>query len=430
MMKYMHLISMVIALLFAVSAVSAAGNAITTSDDVAVQSIRVNGDIYDQGRTLRVDLGEQLDIRVRLEAFADARDIQVTAELFGYEFSHRESTRDSSRLIDLRAGDTDSVNLGLQIPIRADKDVYSLVITVASRGVTYERVAFDVRVSGPRHGILVRDVLFSPNNVVVAGRSLLTQVRLENIGERTQNDVKVTVKIPALGISQSSFLDTIHGESSLGRGEQRTSEEIFVRIPECAPEGLYAVQIEVSYNEFEVVTRNEQILIAASDLCGVGTAQPEQPAGRTVITAPQPQSVQAGVGGATYPIVIQNQGNTARTYTVSVSGISNWGTYQVSDSAITVGAGQTGVVYVFVAANRDAPQGTQSFGVEVASGTSKESFLAQVTVTEAQRTSNTMSYLYIVLIVLIIILIILGFIVVFAKLSGKDDDMDKGQAYY
>jgi len=216
MKKIMQLMMVLFATLLTVSAVSAGGNDITTSSDVTLHSIEVNGRTYDAGRTLRVELGDSLNIEVELEANANVKGVQVTAELFGYEYRDREATYDSSRIFDLKQGDTTYVGLDLQIPLRAEKDFYSLVITVADRGVTYSRQTFDVRVSGARNSLLIRDVVFSPNGVVVAGRSLLTQVRLENIGDRSQDDVKVTVSIPALGTSESIFMDEIRAEDFLG----------------------------------------------------------------------------------------------------------------------------------------------------------------------------------------------------------------------
>ena len=71
--------------------------------------------------------------------------------------------------------------------------------------------------------------------------------------------------------------------------------------------------------------------------------------------------------------MLQNTGATDRSYELSVSGLS-WGTYRFDPGALVLlRSGETKTVYLYVAANDDAPEGEQVFKVTVeTSGDEKE----------------------------------------------------------
>ncbi len=412
--------------------VSFAANNVSTSNDVELEYIRINGDIYQSGENIRVDVNEELDIRVKLQALADVEDVEVSTRLVGYEYSDYVQVSDHSGVFDLRSGDTDFIDLQVQVPVDSDKDVYDLRVTVQDRRYDYSSNSFTIRVSGPRNQMLVRDVIFSPGGSVVAGRALLAQLRLENIGENDQEDIKVTTRIPALNIVESTYVREVRGEAMLGRGERLTTEEIYLRIPQCAEEGIYDVEFEVEYNRFDVVSFTEEIVILKSELCtnSSSTPQPTETE-KTVISAPQAQMITAGVSGSSFPVVIQNDGSSARTYTIGVTGVENWGTHSLSEQAPIVNPGQSKTVYVYVNAKEDAPLGVQTFGIDVSTQGKTQSVLAQANIVAPEKESNLTEILTISVIVLVIILVLLGIIVVFTKLRGRDDeDMEKGKAYY
>ena len=100
-----------------------------------------------------------------------------------------------------------------------------------------------LKVEQARNAIVIRDVIFSPENSVKAGRALLTSVRIKNMGEDDDEDVKVMVSIPELGISASDYIDEVESEESV------TSEELYMRIPECADAGDYTATVTVEFDE-------------------------------------------------------------------------------------------------------------------------------------------------------------------------------------
>jgi len=403
-------------------------NSVTLGSDVLVDYVKINGDEYLSGENLDVELGDDLDFRVKLQSIGDAEDVRVIVNMDIDD--SRYQTYDETSRFDMDNGSTKYVDLGFTLPTILDKDLYTVTVEIRSNQGLIEIKSFNLDVEGADDAIAVRDIILSPSGSVVAGRALLAQLRLENVGQDSQDDVKVTARIPALNIVESIYVEELESERSFGRGDKETTEEIYMRIPQCAAQGLYVIEFDVEFRDgSEAITVSDEILVLESELCPNNAAPTVEE--RTVITAPQSQSVQIGVGGASYPVVIQNAGSTSKVYTVSVIGVDAWGTYQVSEQTPIIAAGESKVVYVYVTANEGTAQGMQTFGIDIATQGGKETIMAQANIVQPQQTgSNVVQILTISVIVLVAILVLLGIIVVISKLKGNDDDMEKGKAYY
>lgn len=391
-----------------------------------VEYVKINGDIHEDGDTLVVERGDDLDVRVKLQAGADNHtNVEVEADIIGYEYNDREEISDSTHVFDMNAGDTQFEDLAISIPVRADKDYYDLRVRVSSRVGSSTEYLFRVNLEGQRHQLEIRDVILHPH-VVEAGSSFIANVRLRNRGDTDEDDIKVTATIPELNLQDSDYV----GE--LDDGESRTSEELFMRIPSCTRPGTYEVEIEVEYDEgFEQVTTTETIEVVEG-LCGA-TSDSDNEGKSIIAVGSQMQQVVAGKGGATYSLTITNTGSQDKTYTLSVAGVESWGTYRVDPSTTTiVRAGETKPIFVFVSANEDTSAGQQSFIVNVASGDSAQP--VQFTTNVVDNGSNVRAWAEYVLIGLVILLIILGLIIGFGRMRGRDDREDddevSGQTYY
>ncbi|MFT7615568.1 MAG: putative membrane protein [Candidatus Woesearchaeota archaeon] len=436
MNKFIQLIVMMMVLSISVAF---AVNTVPVDNDVIVDWIKVDGDRYDSGDRIKVDLGDTLDIRVKLEAQDDVEDVRVEVELVGYRYERNDPAQisDFSDTLKLKSGDTDYVDLEIDIPIRAEKDEYELRVRVDGRRVSYEDVSFSIRVSGPRDGILIRDVVMTPNDNLVAGRTLTAQARIENIGEDDLDEVKFTLSIPALNLENTVYLDELEAEDSLGRGEKKTTEEAYLRIPACTPAGVYEVVAEVEYEEYETTTQTQQVRIVDGGLCQQSDASDDTGADMsTKIIVPQSQEVKVGKGGTAYPIVMQNPSNVAKSFQISVSGVDSWGRQTVSDQAPIVGAGESKIVYVYVTANDGEAAGVRAFTVSITSQGKTQSIPVQAVLVESEHKTgfSFKKLLQVAVLVLVVLLIILALIVAFGKMRGSDSDDDdlevKGQAYY
>jgi len=393
-----------------------------------VEYIKINGDEFISGDQLEVERGDELDIRVKLNASDNETDIEIRAEVLGYEYSDHEPIFARVHTFDLDYGDTTYKDLTISLPDKMDKDYYDLRVTVGTRTGESDEYTFRLHLKGIKHSLTIKDVIFNPEPSVESGRALLTTVRVKNIGEKDEESIKVKVTIPELGLSASDYFDEIED------GESETSEELYMRIPECVKAKDYTVKITVEYDEGYETISTEKMITVTGDVC----AAEEPVEKKTVITVgPETQKVAQGAS-VIYPLTISNAGNTARTYVVSIDGAESWSTVEVTPSNLVVlNAGESKAVYVSVAADDDAAAGEHMFVLSVKSG---DTILKQVTLkadVTAEKSSGALSIkrgLEIGVIILVVLLVILGLIIGFNKLRETGDEEseepDKGETYY
>lgn len=419
---------LLVLMVFLVTVLALSINALPT-----VTQVEIDGNSVSPfgGETIEVERGQDLPIEVKIVNSGNVTEenIEIEAEVLGYEYSDHEAISDRVHTFDLDAGDTAFKDMELKLPVKMDKDYYDLRIRVASRtGPTLEML-YKLHVKGERHSIVIKDVVFNPADSVVAGRALLATVRVKNVGEKDEDSVKITVKIPALGLEASDYIDELEADDSA------TSEELYLRIPTCVDAGTYKVDVIVEFDEkYESETVSEDINVESSEVCAPTT--PAEQVDKTIITVPETQNVVKGTGGVVYPVMIANLGKSAKTYIISVSGVDAFGTFRVDPgNVLVVKAGETKTAYVYVTANDNAQAGEKAFIVSVA--TDKETqqipLTAKVVEPAVSSWSKLRKGLEIGLIALVVILLILGLIIGFRKLKGSEESEEEtteGQTYY
>lgn len=396
-----------------------------------VEQVRINGNVYEDGDQLVLTRGENVDIRVRIAATEDESNVEVEAQLLGYEYNDRESVLfDRAPLFDMEAGDVNFKTLRLTLPVRMDKDHYDLRVRVGSRTGPSEEYLFRIRLTGERNKVVIRDVTFNPSEFVTSGRALLTQVRVENIGDRVQRDVLVKVSMEGAQASASVYMDDIEPDRT------RSSEDLFLRIPNCLPSGVYNVVAEVTYdNGYETDRFVKSIsVVTDEELCAqVGTEE-----GRVTMVLSAPEGVAQG-SRVLVPVVISNDGTNARTVIVDVRGVSEWASAKVSPSSVlVVPAKGTTTAYISMDVNSDAEVGAQVASVTLTDsvGTTLAQASVPVQVREAESTGvlptgDFRRVLEISLLVLVVVLIILGIVLAVSRMRNDRDDEEGGsQAYY
>ena len=310
--------------------------------------------------------------------------------------------------------------LSLTLPRNLEKQVYWLHLTLDSANSASIEAIVKLNVEPVRHGVGISDVSFSPGNTIKAGRSLLTTVLLENFGDKPEDDVKVTVAIPELGVSAVEYVD-----DSLTSGandiEFEDVPEMFLPIPATAVAGDYKVEVTVEYDRFEEVKDTYTIHVLENE-----QFQPADEETLVLAVGPETQNVQAGQT-ARYAIALTNAGSKSRAYLLS-SSTGTWATVALSNSLVVLEPGKNTVVYVDVTASADAAQGTQTVPVAISANNEVlETVNLGATVTAApQAVSNSnvslRTGLEIALIVLVVVLVIIGLIIGFSRLRKDDDE--------
>ena len=277
---------------------------------------------------------------------------------------------------------------------------------------------------------MIQDVIFTPENGVKAGRALLASVRVRNYGQEDEESVKVSVRIPELGVSASDYID------ELEEGDTETSEELFLRIPQTAKAGLYQAVVEVTYKDGDRSTSETfNVEVLAETIV-------ESDSQDTTYVSSDTRPQAANVGQTiSYPITISNAGSTAKTYAITVSPV-NWATFKISPTnLVVVEPGQSTLVYLYVTPSSGA-EGENVFIVNIKSGATMKQIPLQANIEAGVDTEDEVTgwaglkkSLEIGLVVLVVLLFILGLIIVFNKLTGprdddEDDEDDETQTYY
>lgn len=430
-MKIAKLSIIIATLLFAILAAGA-----VSATNLNITSIKINGwevsdiEVTDYSNNLQVRRGETLNIEVRVKAEGgDAEGVEILGDILGYRHSDRERdlVSDRVRTFDLNENDTTVKRLTLQIPVRMDQDYLKLRIRVGDRdspGLNDYNYQLNVYGFDDREALVIQDVIFNPEVSVVAGRALLTSLRLRNYGDNDIRDVRVNVAIPALGISASDYINRIESDSS------ESSEELYMRIPACAAQGQYKVILTADYDYYESTSVEKMIYVVkdADAICS-----DDKVTDTSIVTVgPASQNVEAGAG-VVYPITITNPSSQARTYIITVSGADAWAETTINPSnTMVLNAKETGIAYITVNAKDRAAAGSYSFSVSVASGTETIGpfTLGATVMGKPSSWGNLRTALGISLVVLVIVLVVLGLIIGARKMKNKEGSSDEDQTYY
>jgi len=405
----------------ALVALSASASALPT-----IQSLKINGDEYREN--IVIERADNLELKFEIFSADNESDVQVSAEILGYEYSDYEDLSDVTHNFDMDADDTVYETLKLKIPEEMDKDYFDLRLRVGSKRDASEEYLYRIHVKGDRHLLKISRVYLSPENEVKAGSTLIAKAKIKNIGEKDEEDISVRVEIPELGLSEVEPLEEIE------EGETETSEELYLRIPRDAKSGDYKVKVTVEYDrDYEEVVKEYTISV-------VGTKDQEEEETTveaqdlTVVTvAVDKQDVTKGQAGAIYPVTISNSGKEAKTFVLSAD--ADWANIKVSPSNVVVVNGKDSqAVYVYVSAKENAAVGEQVFGLEIKSGDEVKSVALKANVVEAPASSwdKAKRALEIGLIVLVVLLVVIGLVVAFRK--DKEEDLEEpevaDQTYY
>jgi len=410
---------------------------------IEINRVRVEGEPLGNGiNILDIEKGQEIEVKVTVTGWSNdtsnqtIEDVQITAYIRGND---RDLVEDVTDIFDVKPGVSYTKTLDLNLPLRMDQLTYRLRVRVEDKeGVATSEESYSFEIDTRGHELQIRDIVLSPESIVKAGRALLTTVRLKNRGEEKEEDIKVKVSIPDLGISASDYIDELDEEG--GVDDSTTSEELYVRIPDCAQPGVYDVDVEVEFDDGDATVKDStSIQVIAGDACvltagNAGGASDEGKTEKTTITVgPEIQDINKGEG-KDYLVTITNEGSTSKVYELSVQGAS-WADTTISPGAVNVvSGGESKTFMVFVNPKDVASVGENSLTLQVKVGDKVEEIPLQANVVgpkAASGLSTVKRALEIGLVVLVVLLVILGLIIGFNKIKGNREEGEKeAQTYY
>ena len=402
-------------------------SAVAQAADFEIDRVSVDDvTIYEGGDAVYVERGQSSTIKVWISGVGNhsSYDTRVRAWVGGYEYDEVKAV---SEIFEVEPGVDYRKVLLLDMPddMKASKD-YTLHVEVYDDDNDVEK-DYVLRVQETRHLLEVRDVIFRPGTSVEAGRPFFTTVRVENMGDNKEENIKVTVSIPELGVSARDYIDELaanedsdSNEDNEDEEDSMSSDEIYLRVPETAETGDYQVKITVEYDRgHKTVTKTETLHVQ-------GTEDDNVPADVKSIISVDSTAQELKPGEeASYKVMIANLAETKQLYAVEVLGTQLWADSRVEPGFITLQPDETGELYVTLKAHKDTKDGHKTFTLRVVAG---EAVVKEINVgaevVDGSNFENWKLGLEIAFLVLVIVLVVLGLIIVFRK-SGNNDDEDE-----
>jgi len=435
--------------ILAAFAVLGAHNARADSINYDFVRIEVNDlEAFQQGSTasisnLNVELLDKLTVEITLQASANISggfvdDVVCEANIFGYEFG---ALSGRTPIFTIEQGLVYKKTVTMDVPDDIDaSETYTLRVE-CSDPIDEEQHDFTLFINEIRHYLRIFDIVTSPSNTISAGQPLITRVRLENRGQKQEEDIKVTISIPELGISESNFIDELvtleqeEREQFLFEEEAQGQIDLLLRIPQDTPTGQYTLQADVVYN------RGTKSLSEKRTIFVQGVEKEKDV--ETILNI-DTTTKQAAVGEAvTYTITIANLGTEKGVYSVSLDGLGTSLEGRVEPGFLTVLPDSTGQVTISVTPTRDAEMRDYAFVANVLLGTeviNQINLRTKVTGVDNEAAeasgSTAKTVLGVVFVILVIVLVVLGLVIAFRRDNGDEESSSdagagaQAQTYY
>lgn len=249
------------------------------------------------------------------------------------------------------------------------------------------------------------------------GSSDTVSFKVYNLAWGDDEDFSASMSIPELGIKSQ------YDKFTLNDGDYKTVS-FDLTIPENASEKIYRLSLKALYDYssstfFKDTGDNYYTTVKVTN-CKFSQAS---------ITADLSSDTPRALVGQQVAVVatIKNVGTSSETYTVGVSGNSDWSSVaSIDPKTVTVNAGESKKVTIYLDVNGDAELGDRQFTISAVSstGTSTSQKVA-ITLEKGFSTSAIINHLknnwYIYVIVLVNLILIIAIIFVIAKLVRKSD---------
>ncbi len=420
----MKISSLLIALLLSLVLVTAVNALPVSLDKVEVDDVELSTSAVNR---LDVERGQDVAVEVRLSSTEKLKNVEVEAFLSGFEYNDVSRVSDLTQVFDMDPNVTYVKKLKLRLSDLLEEDDYKLRIIVSDRNNDELVENFALKVDVPRHGLKIKNVILTPEGSVKAGQALLAKVRLRNVGEKDERDVKITVSVPDFGVSGTVYVDEVEKND-----KEEESEEVYLRLPKCARAGTYLLKVDVEFdNNHRKISETKPVTVTANDECKEASSQ------KSVVVGSSLENVKRG-GSAVFPVTLTNNEKTSKSFTLNVNAPAGLTVKVSPTSTVLLNAGESQTLYVMVSADENAPVGALSLSGSVLSGSD---VLQQLTLTlnvgddSASSSLNTKDVLQVALVVLLALLILVALVFAFSRLRSNGDEeaprkKTKAETYY
>lgn len=428
----------ILAVLFLVALVSAF-TVSASAESFVIDKVTVNG-IEVDGDKAQVEIGQDVDIVVEIKSGQNLtypRDVKVRAEIDGYE---HESIYDVSGTFPVSPSAIRyRKTLKLTLPADMEAGIYTLYIDVYDSIEKVEK-QFTLYVEPARHLLDIKGVAVSPTPYVAAGQTATVKVRLENVGAKDEDNVKVVAAIEKLKVYDVEWIELVESELYGDDGEDSRTAILYLPIPADAVSGEYELEVGIAYND----EHDTQVVKTTVNIKGVevkeevkeeaGTQEPvvEKPKNpvdpsKELVISFDTTSQHVAIGKeVAYKLTISNLASAARDITLTSAGAQLFADVRVDPSILTIDGGSKADVYVYAKPKSDAELKVSQFTLRILNEDKlyKELSLSLGVEAPVAEKKNFLPFeddtLKIVFIGLVVILIIVGLLIAFKRVKGDD----------
>ena len=379
--------------------------------DLILEEISVNNIEAKDVDTLQVLNGETLNFDLRFVAAESVTDARILIMIDGYEHTNLLTSTD---IFDAVKGKTYVKSLSIALPSDMTNERDYVVRVIGANGVSgisYKEL--DLFVDTQRERVDVLDLVMTPSNGVEAGQNLIANVRLKNMGQQDQDSVKVTISVPALGMSESSYVSNLNERSIM------TSDDMLLFVPETAVAGTYETIVTLTYNDGYTESSEKYSLnvLAAREVA------------EDNLLVSFKNNVDLSVG-STIEVVVANP--NSKSMPISLVPVENaWSNVEVSPTLAMVQGGAS-TTFVVTVSPKNGAQGEKDIALVVKEGSNTvNEFVINGFVSESD---SDIDWLNVGLVVLLIIAIVvlLSLVVSIAKRRNdkEDDELSSNEEYY
>lgn len=376
-----------------------------------IDEVSVNNDVITDLNNIQIMNGQILEIKIKFTALENIEDARLMTFLEGYEHS---PLVDSTEVFSVKSGITYTKSMQIVLPSDMNSEkMYKLRITGANdlSGLTYKD--YSLYVDTQRDRVDVLDLVMTPSSGVEPGQNIIANVRMKNRGQQTQDSVKVSVAIPQLGVSESSYV------SNLNENEVLTSDDMLLFVPEDAQAQQYDVEVTLTYNDgytqsMETFTLN---VIA-----------PQTAPQKSLIVSLNENVNLKAEEATTFEIVVANENEESKPISIATLD-SSWANVEISPSLAMVQGGSSETFKVTLTP-KTGVEGDRELTLAI---NEAGNLVKEVTVSTYVEPDQGIDWLNFALIVLLIIAIIILIAIVIAIAKRKnegDEEFSSTEEYY
>jgi hypothetical protein len=336
---------------------------------IDIRNIEVVEGIGDDDEWFPFDSVE-IEVRVENDGSEDIDDIELEWGIYDGDNNRWVVEMDDVEDFDLRDGDDEAFIISFTLAERnLDVDLDELedgtyTIYVRATGDVDnnnndETCAGDsdsVEIIIERDFVILTDLEFSEN--LQCGSQVQFTGEIWNIGDRDQDDVEVRVVSTSLNLNEYVTIGDIDAFD-------KESFSLLFDIPSTINSGVYSISFHVLDEDGDVyeAKHDDETSSFSQSITIDGSCASSS---KVTLSAVLQSGGQAGEE-LVIKATVANSGTSSSDYLLNVQGYSEWAdSYSLSESSLTLGAGQSKEVLITLNVNKDA-EGEKLFNIEVLS---------------------------------------------------------------